>query len=374
MEPIRILQVVTIMNHGGLETMLMNYYRNINREKIQFDFLVHRQERGIYDNEIEGMGGKIYRLPPIHPTCFIKYTKKLNEFFKQSTQYTIVHAHLDTLSTFVLSAAQKFGVPVRIAHSHNTNYELNLKAIARKCSKLFINDHCTHRFACGREAGQWLFGNKYQDEFFVLHNAIDAQKFKFKEEIRRCYNEKLNLQNKYVIGHIGRFNKQKNHAFLIDIFHEIYLKCDNAVLVLVGNGELEKDIAQKVESLGLKNHVVFLGSRADVNKVIQAFDVFLFPSLFEGLPVTMIEAQASGLKCITSDRVSSEVKITDLVEFISIDRSSTYWAEQILKYKDGYNRRDMYYEIVKSGYDIKENVKWLEKFYLSQYNRNAEGA
>ena len=370
MEPIRILQVFTILNRGGSETMIMNYYRSIDRSKIQFDFLVHRQEKGEYDDEIENMGGKIYRMLPIRPGNFAEYKKRLDGFFQQHKEYKIVHAHLNALSTFVLYAAKKHGVLVRIAHSHTTHYNWNLKVLFRECSRMLLNQQCTHRCACSEKAGSWLFGKKYTPEVIVLKNAIEAEAFRFKEESRRCVREILNLQDRYIIGHIGSFTKAKNHKFIIDIFYSIRKRVENAVLLLVGEGELKQEMIQKVETLGLKDSVMFLGYRGDVHEIMQAFDVFLFPSLFEGLPVAMIEAQAAGLPCVISDTIPAEVKITDLVEFNSLSKSSPYWAEQITKYKNGYHREDRSEEIVKSGYDIKDNAKWLEGFYLTEYSKN----
>lgn len=359
---VRILQVVTIMDRGGIETMLMNYYRNIDRTKIQFDFLVHRQNRGHYDNEIEALGGKIFRLPAIQPKNLVKYYQQLTDFFRQ-TKYNVVHAHIDTLSTLALSAAKKKGIPIRIAHSHNTSMEFNIKAIFRQCSKMLLNTKCTHRFACGKKAGAWLFGKKFQNNGVLMNNAIDTYKFSFAENTRQFYRDRFRLKDRYVIGHVGRFSKQKNHKFMIDIFDKVQKLYDKSVLVLVGQGELEPEIKQLVTDLGLNDKVLFLGLRDDIHSLMQVFDVFLFPSLFEGLPVTLVEAQAAGLQCIVSDTVAFEAKITNLVEFISLTQAPGYWAKNILRFKDGYDRKDMYNEIAAAGYDIKKNANWLQTFY-----------
>lgn len=371
MEPVRVLQVITTMNRGGLETMLMNYYRNIDRTQIQFDFLLHRQEKGAFENEIRALGGRIYRLVPIQFRNFFRYLEQLNVFFKHH-KYKIVHAHLDTLSTFVLHAAKKHGIAVRIAHSHNTNYDLDLKAIFRAVSRQFLGNQCTHKFACSKKAGLWLFG-KTNDEVVLLNNAIDAQKFRYKENVRNHYRKLLNVAGKCVVGHIGRFDAQKNHQFIIDVFNKVYAKNNDARLLLVGDGGLKEELQKQVQDLRLQNAVNFLGLRSDVENILQAMDVFLFPSLYEGLPVTLIEAQAAGLKCIVSDQISAEVKITDLIEFIPLTEPVSYWAEQVLKYGNIYNasfRGDTYKQIVQSNYDIRKNAAYLANFYLKHNGAN----
>jgi len=370
MDPIRVLQVFTIMNRGGAETMVMNYYRNIDRTKVQLDFLVHRQERGMYENEIEALGGRIFRISPVHPKYFISYQKEISKFLGDHKEYKIIHGNFSELGYFLYKEAKKQGVPIIICHAHNSKMSLDLKAPFRFYWKHACRKYITHMFSCSKPASKWLFGAKNESKAILMNNAIDVNKFSFNNRKSENMKKKLGLVGKFIIGHVGRFNVQKNHDFLINIFHAIKNKCDSATLILVGQGELEEKIVQKVKKMGLEDSVLFLGSRADVNEVMQAFDVFLFPSLFEGLPVTMVEAQAAGLKCIISDTIPAEVEITNLVKFISLAKPATYWADEILIYKDHYKRKDRYAEIVNSGYDIKENAKWLEEFYLRSYHIN----
>jgi len=364
MEPIRILQVFTIMNRGGAETMIMNYYRKMERSKIQFDFLVHRQEEGAYDAEIENLGGRIYRMPPIHPKQFITYKQEIAKFLHQHKEYKIIHGNCSELGYFLYKEAKKQGVPTIICHAHNSKMSLDLKAPFRLYWKYACRKYITHMFSCSAAATEWFFGAKNESKAIVMNNAVDVNRFSFSSYKAKAMKEKLGLTDQFIIGHIGRFNVQKNHDFLIDIFYQIKKKCDRAVLILVGAGELETKILQKVEKLDLKDSVFFLGTRADINEIMQAFDVFLFPSLFEGLPVTMVEAQAAGLQCIISDTIPSEVKITDLIHFVSLNKSATYWADETLKYKEYYKRENQYQQIASNGYDIKANAKWLEEFYL----------
>ncbi|MFS0822738.1 glycosyltransferase family 1 protein [Bacillus sp. 1P02SD] len=363
MKPIRILQVVTIMNRGGLETMLMNYYRHINRDKIQFDFLVHREEEGHYDKEILALGGRIYRMPQIRPGNYRKYFKLLDEFFLLHNEYKIVHSHINENSSFVLKAAKKAGVPGRIAHSHLSDLGIDLKLPFRLYARFNMKDNPSDYFACSKNAGNWLFGKKIPKKITILNNAVNANEFKFDINVRKKVRKELNLEDQIIIGHIGRFNKQKNHTFIIDIFQEIIKRKPNSILLLAGDGNLRTLMEKKVQKLGLSNSVRFLGVRNDISKLMQAFDVFLFPSLFEGLPVVLIEAQAAGLRCFASDSITKESDITGRVEFISLEESSGKWAGKIIKAT--YDREDTRNNISEKGYDTSTMSKWLTNYYLN---------
>lgn len=357
---IRVLQIVTYMGRGGLETMIMNYYRNIDRNKVQFDFLVHRQEEADYDKEIVALGGKIYHMPMLNP--FSKsYFNALDSFFKEH-KYDIVHCHLDCMSAYPLKIAKKNGVRVRIAHSHNKSQDKNLKYPIKLYSKRLIPKYATHLLSCGKEAGDWMFNGK---PYTILNNAIDAQSYRFDKQIREEMREQLGFnQEDFVIGHVGRFNPQKNHNFIIDVFNFVHKKNTAAKLVLVGTGDGQKAIKEKVESLALSDSVLFLGNRTDVNKILQAMDVFLFPSLYEGLPLSIIEAQAAGLPCVISDNVPPECIVTDLIETASLDDALAKW-EIVITSQKSVKRKDTYELIKKSGFDVKSNVLVLEKMYYT---------
>lgn len=361
-ELIRVLQVVTHMNRGGLETMLMNYYRNIDRTKVQFDFLTHRpeNEKKDYDDEIRSLGGKIYHMPVLNPFSR-NYMKSLDEFFKEHKEYKIVHSHLDCLSAYPLKMAKKNGVPVRIAHSHNTSQEKNLKYLIKDYSKKQIPKYATHLFACGREAGEWMFG---KHKFQIMNNAIDAKKFIYNEEVRKQKRQELGIEGKFVIGHVGRFNLQKNHEFLIRCFKDFAKSNKDAILILIGNGELQDKIRQQVKEYQIEDQVKFLGLREDIPQLLQAIDLFLFPSLFEGLPVTLVEAQAAGLPCVISDTITDEIMITDAISKVSLESDLKKWNQAILKYKD-MKRRNTMSEIEAHGFDIEKNARWLEEFYIN---------
>ena len=363
---IRVLHVVTYMGRGGLETMLMNYYRNIDRNNIQFDFLVHRDFEADYDKEILELGGHIYHLPRLNPFS-PSYHKQLNQFLKEH-DYKIIHVHQDCLSSIALKAAYKNQIPVRIAHSHNANQDKNIKYLIKRYFMKSIPQYATHLFACGKEAGDWMFKGK---DFTIMNNAIDSQRFVYDESQRNIIRNKLNITiNDKILGHVGRFSFQKNHDFIIDVFHQLYLLDNSYKLLLIGTGDLQEQIKEKVKQLNLENNVIFLGNRSDVNELMQAMDVFIFPSHYEGLPVTLVEAQASGLPILKSSHVPDQCIMTPYVYTLSLDDDVNIWTHKIIDIYNHHQRSDISKYIKEAGYDIKENAKWLEEFYLkgvSQY-------
>lgn len=362
---IRVLQVVTYMGRGGLETMLMNYYRHINRNKVQFDFLVHRDFEADYDQEIRELGGRIYHVSRLVPWSR-SYRAELKKFFREHPEYRIVHVHQDCLSSVALQCAKECGVPVRIAHSHNSNQDKNWKYLIKLHYMKQIPYCATDLFACSKAAGRWMFG---QNSFQILNNAIDTDCYRYSKSVDMDVREDLELGNSIVIGHVGRFDPQKNHEFLIDIFYSCTKLDPNMKLMLVGDGEGKEKIQQKVRDMNLQDKVIFTGVRSDVNRLMQAMDVFVFPSLYEGLPVTMIEAQASGLPCVISDHVSEEcIIIKDLVFCMPMEESSARWAEHIL-HQSSRKRENYIKKLQERGYDISTAAKKLENFYLEKAER-----
>ena len=354
----RILQVVTYMGRGGIESMLMNYYRCIDRTQIQFDFLVHRDFRADFDDEIEALGGKIYRLPPLNPFS-AGYRKALREFF-QSHTYRVVHCHLNYLSGVILSEAKKVGVPHAIAHAHNTAAQKNIKYLVKRLYSRNIPKYADTLLACGQQAGYAIFGDH---TFSVMPNAINTEKYLYNEQLRDQKRRDLGLGEEMVLIHVGRFDYQKNHAFLIDVFAQVLRVAPSTVLLLAGDGEMRTTIEEKAARLLPAGSVRFLGVRKDIPELLQAADVFVFPSHFEGLPVTMIEAQAAGLPCAMSNRITSECIMTNLVKVLPIDDPKV-WAEAILSMKN-VPRTDRLTEIQASGYDITAAAEKLTHFYLN---------
>lgn len=372
-KPTRIPVIIGKWTGGGVEIILLNYYRHIDKNKIQFDFICDEDSNAsiIPVKEIEDMGGRVIMCPPYQKV--FKYQKFMINLFKKN-KYKIVHSNINTLSVFPLRAAKKAGVPVRIAHSHSTSnpkeWKKNLiKNILRPFSKKYANVY----FACSGLAGRWLFGSKTFDEgkVTIINNAIDVEKFVYNEDIRKKVRnelkEKCNSEindDTLIVGHIGRFVKQKNHEFLIDIFNEIHKRKENSVLVLVGQGPLQKEIEEKVNNLGLQNSVLFLGQRNDANELYHAMDVFVLASLYEGLGMVLIEAQYAGLNCYCSDAVPKEAYISNLLTEINLSESASKWAEKIIERQNKFTRKDMTEELKDSGYDIRNETKKLEEEYF----------
>lgn len=355
---IRILQVVTHMNRGGLETMLMNYYRHMDRSRVQFDFLTHRDYDGDYGEEIKELGGILYHLPVLNPfsSC---YRKKLGDFFDDHPEYKIVHVHQDCLSGVILHVAKEHGVPIRIAHSHGANQIRDIKYPIKLVYRHFIARYATKLMACGEDAGKWMFCGA---PFEILSNAIPAESYSFNPGVKSFQREKWKIMpEELLVGHVGSFTVPKNHLYLLDIFKEIQKKIP-AKLMIVGDGNLRPEIEEKIQKLGLADKVILAGLRSDVPELLQAMDVFVFPSLYEGLPVTLVEVQASGLPCLISDKVPIECKMTETVQQIPLTDSPEIWADKAIE-ASRMPRKNTYEEIKAAGYDIVENAKRLQKMY-----------
>ena len=363
-KPIRVAQIIGKWLGGGVESVVMNYYRCIDKTKYQFDFLCDSDSTNIPYDEIEQLGGRVILVPPYQKV--FEYQKELVKIFKDNN-YKIVHSHINTLSVFPLRAAKKAGVPIRIAHSHSTTNKAEKKKNMMKMAlRPFSKKYATHYFCCSELAGRWLFGDKKYDSgnVFLLNNAINLDKFKYDKKVRDEKRKELELaDNILAIGHIGRFVAQKNHTFLIDIFNEIYKKNDNAILLLAGQGPLQEEIKNKVHELGLESKVKFLGQINDTYKLYQALDIFVLPSLYEGLPVVGVEAQATGLLCELSTDMTKETKVLDTTRFISLNTSAEEWAAIILDDYSNFKRHDATSEITKNNFNIKNETSKLENEY-----------
>ncbi len=371
--PIRVAHIIGKWLGGGVEAVVMNYYRHIDRSKIQFDFLCDEDSTNIPYEEIEQLGGRVILIPPYQKV--FKYQKELIRIFKENN-YKIVHSHINTLSIFPLRAAKKAGVKVRIAHSHSTTNKKEwkknlLKQVLRPFSKVYA----TNYMCCSELAGRWLFGDKTYDsgQVYLLNNAINLDKFKYNEKLRKEKRKELGISDDtLVIGHIGRFVAQKNHTFLIDIFNEVHKKNPNSLLLLVGQGPLKEEIENKVKELKLNDSVRFLGQRNDANELYQAFDVFCLPSLYEGLPVVGVEAQASGLLCILSDAMTKETKVIESTKFNSLKNNSLNWADLILNSMKNYKRNDTSGEMTENKFNIEVEEKYLEKYYSNLFKNGGD--
>jgi glycosyltransferase EpsF len=361
---IKVANVIGSLCKGGVESVVFNYYKFMDKNVIRFDFIIDDNSPCNLPDEIIALGCKVYRIPPY--TKLSAYVKALKNIFIQEN-YKIVHSHMNTLSVFTLYAAKKAGVPVRIAHSHSTagkgEFKKNLlKYTLRPFSKLYP----THLFACSEYAGRWLFGDKTfnKGKVIIFNNAVDVSEFIYNEEVRNKIRSEFGLNNKFVVGHIGRFTAQKNHSFLVNIFKEVHKRNQESVLLLVGDGELRTQTYEKIKALNLQDYVIFAGLRDDVNEIYQAMDVFVLPSLYEGLPVVGVEAQMSGLYCVFSDAMTSEAKLLDSTLFMNIfNDSADEWAECILS-EQSYKRSDVSGQANIKKYDINDEAKKLEMKYI----------
>jgi glycosyltransferase involved in cell wall biosynthesis len=365
---IRVLHVLSSLNGGGVENLLLNYYKNMKKGDIKFDFIVQGNDKGLLEPIFEELNSKVYHIPSKHDSLLNNLSSMKSII--SNGNYDVVHAHQGVMSVFPLYYAYKAGVDIRIAHSHLAYIK---KSIFRRqidnMLKVFLKKYSNYWFACSLDAGKSLWGERAvkNNKVYIMKNAINIDKFTYNWENRSRKRKELKVEDRFVIGSIGRFTYQKNHKYLIEIFNEVYKRESNTVLLLVGTGELENEIKEQVKKLGLKDAVKFLGVRTDVHEIMQAMDIFLLPSRYEGLGIVYVEAQASGLVTFASDKVvPSEAKSSELMHFVSLQRSPQYWANEILKYKYEYVRKDMSCEIKKNGYDVKQEAQKLEDFYLQK--------
>jgi len=371
---VNVLYALVRRPKGGVETYIYNVHKHINKSLVHIDYIIGDYDStDIFVKKIESMGSHVYVLPEIKLTNIVDFFSELNSFLKSNKQYDIIHCHSAISAVFYLLIAKKNGIKHRIIHGHSSKYSDKgiIKSIRNYILTLPVKHLANHYFSCSVGVGEFLYGEKYvkQNKVFIAKNAIHAEKFRFNFNIRQKVREDLGLKDKFVIGHVGRFSPVKNHTFIIDIFDAVYKKNKQSVLLLIGTGELQNYIKEKVRKLNLENSVLFMGWRDDINMLLQAIDVFILPSKFEGLPLSCIEAQAAGVPCILSDNITKEVKITNLVVFKSIEDSAEEWADEILYFLDKKEqRKDTYQNIIEAGYDIKSEVQKLEKYYMSLLN------
>lgn len=371
MKKIRIIQLGLTENYYGTEKVIMNMYRAIDRDKIQFDFLVHHTAPRLpYEEEIEKLGGKVYReyydFSERHCTDYISP----KEFFYKHPEINGIHYNVNKFTPIYryIEAAKKNNIPIRVIHSHNSGY-MYKNSLKDMLYILWVKNtlkyNSTDLIACSSLAGKWNF-NKLQ--YKIVNNSIDIEKYTYNQNIRNSIRAKYSLQDKFVVGFIGRLQYQKNPEFLLKVYKELKkIKCDSA-LVILGDGELYSTLQVEIQRQNLED-VYLMGHVENVREWLQAFDCFVFPSRFEGLGIALIEAQAAGLKCYTSkDVVPKEVKITENIEFISLDEKPVYWAKCILQ-GDIKERRDMYKCIQQAGYDLISLGENITKIYEESYNK-----
>ncbi len=376
-EPIRILHVLGGTGPGGAESRIMDLYRQMDRNAIQFDFLVHSsavkragddasgREPQFYDREIASLGGRIYVLPKFKGYNYLTYRRAVRAFFAAHHEFRVVQGHMTSTAAVYLPIAKRAGVPVTVAHSRSAGTGRGLKALATKVMRRKLYRRADYCFACSEAAGADAFGEARvkAGRVRIIHNAVDVRKFTYNPDVRSALRRELGIEDRFVLGHVGRFYYPKNHPYLIRIFAAVCAAREDAVLVLVGDGEGRAAAQRQCEELGIGDRVLFAGNQQCPEAYYQAFDFFLLPSFYEGLPGVLVEAQAAGLRCLVSDTVTREARATDLVTYMSIDLPPEAWAQAVLAGAD-YERRDTCGEMCAAGFDVREQAKRYADFYL----------
>lgn len=368
---IRILHSVSYMSRGGIETMLMNYYRHMDRDIIQFDFLCHSNNEGAYDKEVEELGGRIHRTPSLNPLKFRKYLEFMKELFAAHPEYRIVESHNGPFGVYSLCAAKKYNIPVRIYHAHGASLPLDIKFPLKFFCKSMLKYYMNKHFVCGRKAGEFYMGKDIMNnnDYTMIPNAIEVEKFIFDTEKRKKIREQYGINDKLVIGHVGRFSYQKNHEFLLKIFAEACKSNNKLILALLGKGKLMDNVQKQAQELNISDKIIYVGNVPNTDEWYNAFDLFLLPSRWEGLPVVGIEAQASDLPCIFSTAVTNEVALTDKTTFIDLKDPVNIWAKKINEIIENKEFRNNNYNLLtEKNYNIKTEAKKLQELYISIYN------
>lgn len=370
---IKILQIGMTKNIGGIENYLINQFKFLNKENIMYDFVnITGEHPMVYSDYLRLNGSTVYNIISRHKNPVKHYLQWFILLLKKRKDYKAIVLNSNGLTyIYPLVLARLFGIPIRIIHSHNSNYPFHLnfkKKLLIKFNKFLLRYSATHYWACSVNAGKWMFGEN--KSFQVIHNAIDSKEYLFNLSQRISVRKRFNLENQFVLGHVGSFNYQKNHDFLIDIFYEVVKLHPNSTLLLIGgdggNPNIFNSIKEKINKLKLENNILFLGMRRDVSELMQGMDCFVFPSRYEGLPLVGIEAQAAGLDCFFSGNITRELKITSLAHFIPLETSSEEWAHNILKVYKRSNRINMHQQIVDAGYDIQCEIQKIKKFYCDR--------
>lgn len=352
---------------GGIENFIMNVYRNIDRNEIQFDFLIHGEKENYFEEEIKKLGGTIYRVPLSRN--YKEYERQIKRTFAENREkYHMIHIHcMYALSYLDAKMAKKCHMKNIIVHSHTSTTLIFKRKMIQFLLKTKLTRIADIRLACSEEAAKWMFSKKIirKKQYKIIKNAIDVDKYKYNSETRSMIRKELQLEENLVIGHIGRLSTVKNHKFLLEIFKEIIKKKNEARLLLVGDGSLKNQIVEKAKELGIMDKVILLGNKENANELLQAMDVFVFPSLYEGFPLTVIEAQCTGVPCVLSDCITKQAKVTDLVSFLSLEENAEKWANVILD-KENIERKDQSDFIKDKKYDINSLVEQIEKIYRNK--------
>lgn len=372
---ISILQKTATLGPGGIQNFLINVQSHINIDKVQFDYFLNTLEPNFYTNQALDLGSKIYGRQYNTGNPIKKIWTRYSLFYKTIKKYNYSIVHIDeTLEMTALSVivSKLAGVKVIIAHSHNDHSTDKLSFFEKKLlhplCRIIISRLATDYFACSKMAGKWMFSKEINNsnKIIIINNGIESEKYKYNESIRNKIRTQLNLEDYFVIGHIGRFFYQKNHKFILDVFSEILKEEPNSKLILIGEGELKSKMECYAKEIGIYNNIIFYGLCNKVNEILQSFDAFIFPSIYEGLGIVAIEAQASSLKTFCAETIPKEVDITPYCHYISLSAGAKIWAKEILKNSKSYTREDTIPLIQKAKFDISYVAKMLEDFYISK--------
>lgn len=370
-EPIRVLHVVSSMGMGGIQAYVMNLYRAINKEKVQFDFVKHIEHKGVFEDEITQMGGKIYRCPQYTGKNHFAYCRWWDSFFKEHPEYHVIHGHVRSTASIYLKIAKKNGL-VTIAHSHSTSNGKGLSSGVKNVMQLPIRYQADYLFACSDKAGKWLYGEKAtkRPNYRMIPNGVDLKRFVFCEEKRQQMRQELGIaEDTFVIGHIGRITVPKNHQFLVELFAEYHKENPNSRLLLVGDGELFETVQRQCMQLGISNVVIMVGSKNNTEDYYQVMDAFVFPSLWEGLPVSVVEAQANGLSCLLSDVITHDVDLTDQVKYLALADKKAWLCEVTDIQRKSRIATTAENMVRLQPFDATVVAKQLQSFYLEQDER-----
>lgn len=371
---VRALNIMSGLDGGGVENIFLNYYRKMDHEKVVSDIIVHSPHKGKLEDEFEKMGCKIYHVTP----KTVSLRKNIAEIYHimKTGKYDVVHSRMNVKGVTHILSAWLCGIKVRMIHTHMAYMPMRgkmkvLAPIAKKVCKMFA----THWLACSEDAAIEMFGEKEVKEgkVIILNNAIELEKFRYNKEVRKKIRKEFGLDKEYVIGMVGRFHEQKNHEFMLKVFRSVLKKSPDAKLMLVGGGELYEDICSEVERTGMQDNVIFTGIRSDVPALLQAMDVFVLPTKYEGFGNVLIEAQAAGLHTITSvEGVPKSTKVTELIEYVSLHEPEEVWADKILEYENDRERKDVSRQIQQAGFDVDTEVKKFENLYVNAANETVK--
>jgi len=363
---VRVLHIIHSMNRGGAENAIMNYYRQVDRAKVQFDFLLTDQFKGDFEDEILSLGGKIYRVPPLTKLHPMPYMRGVKQFFTTHPEYQIAHSHTSSKSVIPLAIAKLCNIPIRISHSHSSKSETGLNGLIRNALMPFLKITANVFLSCSEHASEWLYGKKMSatGRVKIVRNVIDASKFKYSIETRKRVRKQLGISEKtFVIGNVARFCKVKNHLFSVEILKHILEINPETILLLIGDGPEHANITAYAKELNVADNIKMVGVVPNVYDYEQAMDVFILPSFYEGLPLSIIEAQVSGLPCFTTKgTVSTECSVTDLVQYLPLNSGAKLWASEICK-TAGRERTDRFEEVKAAGYDSISSASTLQDLY-----------